>query len=164
MRITKVKYESNKKTGIERLVIAYQEKNKNDGWDDMTLESAEAPRPEFTKRLQDLAPQVVEMCELPEDRQPRIKVRGVSFSYGGEKEVMGAVISASMELLHSVSPLNLVTAHKSSEPYSDGGFDERQILAPKCCMALRELQREAMLFVNGERAQQELKLEKKKKE
>ena len=93
------------------------------------------------------------MCEQPESYLDRIKVRGVSFSYGGDMEVMGATISAGMTLLESNCPLNLNTPHKASESYNEGPADEKQLLSGDCFDRLRTLHTLAERYVRGNRAQ-----------
>lgn len=97
------------------------------------------------------------MCELPDNYLKRITVRGVSFSYGGDAEVMGATISASMKLDYSYQELNINTPHKASAMYSaDTPEDEKQLLSGECIDALERLQDECRAYIGGERAQVKL--------
>jgi len=139
-----------------KVTIAYEKRTKHGVWDEYSFTCSEEPRPELIKVLQDIAPHVIEMRELPETYLSRIKVTGVSFSYGGEKEVMGATIISQMELYDSNCDLNLNTPHKASEPYSDFGADEAQLLSYECVKDLMALCDEIKLYINGERAQQRL--------
>ncbi|MCG8400025.1 MAG: hypothetical protein MJA84_00340 [Firmicutes bacterium] len=151
MRIKKVKI-----TAAGKIMIVY-EKRSQGAWDEYSLSCSEAARPEFYAALGTLAPHVVEMCELPKNYVEKIKVRGVSFSYGGEKEVMGATISASMELRDSYPDLNLNTPHKASEMYSDSPPDEKQLLTDRCTDDLEYVQDECQVYIRGDRAQGTLK-------
>lgn len=148
-RLTKVKV-----TKDDKIHIEYEQKS-GLGWDEYQFTCSEKARPAFYGAL-DLSQYVAELCELPEDYADRIKVRGVSFSYGGEKEVMGATVSAQMKLNKSYCPLNLNTPHKASEPYSEGPADEMQLLPGKLVEALKELYGEALAYIDGERAQGKL--------
>lgn len=151
LRIKKIKI-----TSDNRIQVAYQKRVKN-VWDEYSFTCSDAPRPELYAALKSLAPYVIEMCELPEDYQDRIDVRGVTFSYSGENEVMGATIIAQMELKNSYTKLNLNTPHKASEPYSEVSVpDEMQLLSDDCVKALGELCEEVVLYIEGERAQQSL--------
>jgi len=151
MRIKKIKI-----TKDNKIQIVYEKRGKAD-WDEYSLTCSEAPRPELYKALEALAPHVIEMCELPEDYLPRIDVRGVTFSYSGENEVMGATIIAQMELKNSYTKLNLNTPHKASAPYSEyTPPDEMQLLSDDCIEALEKLCDEVRLYIKGERAQQSL--------
>lgn len=150
-RIGKVKMNKEK-----RVTMEYEEKNMRGQWDQYSFSCSDAPRPEFEQALASLAEHVVTLCELPEDYTHRITVKSVSFSYGGEAEVMGAVISAGMKLENSNQPLNLNTPHKASESYSAGPADENQLLPGKCVKALDRLQDECMRYIMGDRAQMQL--------
>ena len=141
-----------------------QSRDKSEGWDSYTLRTKDEPLPSFEKVFKELAEHAVDLCELPESdiAEGRVEVRSVSFSYGGDKEVMGAVISAVRTLKRSNSPLNLNTPHKPSEPYSDpvdGGSEkltEKSLLDPECVEALKKLCKEADRFLGGHRQQTDL--------
>lgn len=111
-------------------------------------------RPEFYASLAAMAKHVIEMCELPDDYLGRITVRGVSYSYGGKNDTMGATITAAMELEDSYQALNLVTPHKASAMYNpETPDDEKQLLTGDCIDALEHLMAECLLYIEGERAQ-----------
>lgn len=150
MRFQKIRYDKCK------VKIEYElcNKIKND-WDQFSMACSDDPKPEFKVALQALSEDVIKMCELPEDYQKRIMVTGVSFSYGGEGEIMGATIISQMSLNHSNVNLNLNTPPKPSKPYSEGG-DRAQCLSEDCVERLGDLMREAEDYVNGIRAQGEL--------
>lgn len=151
-RIKKVKI-----TNDDKIHIIFEKRAKNrEGWDEYSITCSEQARPEFYIALRGLAGHVAEMCELPEDYANRIQVRGVSFSFGGEKEVMGATITAQMELYNSNCPLNLNTPHKASDSYSDIPADPMQLLTDECVNALYVLSNECDLYIGGERAQGQL--------
>lgn len=148
MRIKKVKLTSDKK-----IAIAYEKESKSGAWDEYSLSCSDRARPEFYAILAALAPFVIEMCELPESYLDRIEVRGVSFSYGGSDEVMGATISAQMRLDNSNCNLNLNTPHKASGSYNDFPADEKQLLSATCIDALGKLCDEVEKYIQGEREQ-----------
>jgi hypothetical protein len=145
-RIKKVKV-----TKEEKISMVY-EKKVGIGWDEYSFACSDQPKPEFSTALKSLAEHVIEMCELPESYLPKIIVHGVSFSYAGENNVMGATISAQMKLDKSNQNLNLNTPHKASEPYSEHA-DEKQLLSYGCVRALLALQKECQAYIKGERAQ-----------
>lgn len=156
MRFQKVKYNKGKVT------IEYEIRNKvKKDWDQFSLACSDDPKPEFRIALQALSYDVIEMCELPEEYEKRILVTGVSFSYGGEAEIMGATIISQMALRKSNVNLNLNSPHKPSEPYSEDG-DRAQCLSEDCVQRLEELMAEATDYVNGIRAQGELFAETQK--
>lgn len=148
MRIKKVKITSEKK-----IAMVYEQENKNGTWDEYSFSCSDQARPEFYEAMRGLAPHVTEMCELPESYLDRIGVRGVSFSYGGEAEVMGATISAQMKLFNSNCDLNLNTPHKASDSYNEGPADDAQLLTEDCITALEKLQEECQYYIAGDRAQ-----------
>lgn len=148
MRIKKVKITSEKK-----IAMVYEQQSKNGFWDEYSFTCSEDARPEFYKAIEKLAEHVIDMCELPDNYLPKIKARGVSYSYGGEAEVMGATISAQMELENSYQNLNINTPYKASDSYNDNPPDEMQILSNECIRDLENLQEECMAYINGDRAQ-----------
>lgn len=151
MRIKKAKVTSDKK-----IMMIYEKETKNHTWDEYQFTCSDMARPEFYSALQVLAKHVIEMCELPDSYLERIEVRGVSFSYSGPDETMGATISAGMRLDNSYVKLNLNTPHKASDSYSDQDPDPMQVLSTECIDALNKLCEEAELYINGDRAQGKL--------
>lgn len=126
--------------------------------DELSLLCAAPAKQSFYDALESLVPFVAEICEQPQTWAQSVEVRGVSFSYGGENEVMGATISALKTLEKSNSPLVINTPHKSSEPYNEGG-DETICLSDEATAALYHLQRETQLYLDGHRAQLSLEFE-----
>ncbi|MCK9326537.1 MAG: hypothetical protein M0P69_13685 [Bacteroidales bacterium] len=153
MRIKKVKL-----TKERKILINYDAQSKNGLWDEYSMTCSEQARPEFYAAMEALGAHVVEMCELPENYLAKIKVKGVSFSYAGEKEgVMGATISAQMELKNSHPDLNLNTPHKAEAMYNENTpDDDKQLLSGDCVEALESLQEECKAYISGDRAQEAL--------
>lgn len=151
MRLKKVKV-----TNENKIHMIYEDQNKKADWDEFSFTCSDQPLPSFHTALQGLAPHVLDICELPAEYLKRIIVRSVSIAYGGEKEVMGASISASMELNNSNCALNLNTPYKASDSYSEGDGDPKQLLSGKCVEALFWLFDECKLYIRGERAQTDL--------
>lgn len=149
MRIRKVKI-----TKENRMSMTYEVMNKRGDWDLYTFVCADTARPEFYVAMASLADHVVEMCELPIDRLEKIKVKGVSFSFGGENDTMGATITAAMELDRSYQDLNINTPHKTVEMYNaDSPIDSMMILSSDCIKALDILIAECEAYIKGDRAQ-----------
>ncbi len=140
--------------GRDKIYLEFEKPNGGD-YDNFIIKSNDKPAPSFHTALQALAQDVIEMCELPVDYRERIVVKGVSFSYGGEKEVMGATLTAIMKLEDSVVPLNLNTPHKAREFYAKDG-DPRQLLDSACARRLDALIIEAEQFVRGVRQQTDM--------
>jgi hypothetical protein len=149
MRFRKIKYAKGKVT------LEYELKNKKNDWDQYSLACSDEPNPEFKEALNALGQDVITLCELPENYITRILVTGVSLSYGGEGETLGATIISQMTLHKSNVALNLNTPHKPIEPYSEGG-DIDQCLSEDYVERLEDLITEAGVYVGGNRAQGEL--------
>lgn len=154
MRFRKIKHDKG------RVHIEYEVNNKG-GWDEFSLNCVDEPKPDFGIALQALGDDIIDICELPDDYRSRIRMTSVSFSYGGDNEVMAATLISQMALNRSNVNLNLNTPHKSSEPYSEGG-DASQCLSEDCIEHLTDLMLEAEDYVNGKRAQGELFEDKEK--
>lgn len=137
--------------GKDRIHLEYEQRNGAD-WDELVFNSADKPAPEFHDALQALIPDVVELCEFPDDYRERMIVKSVSFSYGGEKQVMGATITAQMKLFKSNPPLILNTPHKAEDFYADEG-DPKQLLDEATVRKLEVLMIEAEQFIAGKRQQ-----------
>lgn len=145
IRITKFK-----KTKRDKIKIKY-EVDKGNGTDEFALKSCDDPRPELDQALEDLQSSVCEICELPESDESNITVTGVSFSYMGDENVMGAVITAQKELIHtSNAPLNINTPNLPSEPYNES---VEYTLPEDCVEALLDLTYECKLYIQGTRKQ-----------
>ena len=155
MRFNKIKVTKEGKTHLE-----YQVERDSGALDEVSLICSDEPKPEFNIALNDLAQDVVDLCELPDGYLDRIKVTGVSFSYGGENSVMGATIIAQMTLKKSNICLNLNTPHKAEVFYGKDG-DPKQLLPDDCITRLCDLSREAEDYINGIRAQGNLFGERK---
>ena len=147
-----LRFKKIKMTKEGKIQMEYEVKNQKGGADEFSFSCIEESKSSFIEALHDLNQDVLEMCELPNDYLGRLQVSGVSFSYGGENETMGAVIIASMILQKSNTNLNLNTPHKTEDFYGETG-DERQLLNPTCVSRLNRLVEEAKDYVKGIRAQ-----------
>jgi hypothetical protein len=150
MRFNKIKMTKEGKIQME-----YEVPNSKGGKDEFSFSCSDEPKPSFIKALGDLAQDALSMCELPDDYLNRIRISGVSLSYGGENETMGCVIIAQMILHKSNVVLNLNTPHKIEEFYGETG-DESQLLSEPCTGRIKTLITEAGDYVKGIRAQQNL--------
>lgn len=147
MRIKKVKI-----TKYSQIAMIYESGLANR--DEYSFTCHDQARPEFYEAMEAMKEHVLDLCELPEDYLERITIRGVSFSYGGDNDTMGAVISAAMALENSYQALNIVTPHKASAMYCpDTPDDEKQLLSGECVEALEALQTECEAYIKGDRAQ-----------
>jgi len=162
MRILKVKL----KDGT--LTIEYALPNgqivglKEDRWDEFSVTYKKAnPKPELPVALASLAEDCLELCELKKSFQKHVvTVSGVSFSYGGDKEVMGATITFQVKLATANCPLCLNTPHKASDSYNDDDPLPEQCLKSHTVRKLEELLVQTRAYIMGERGQLELGIDK----
>ena len=138
-----------------RTTIVYLKRNTNDNFDEYSLSCEDAPAPSFDKKLQALAPDLLEICELPGSCGKGLRIQGVKFSYSGENDVMGATITGIRKLQKSNGVLVLNTPHKPSAT-PQGRHEGANVLAFPCVQRLEALIVEAKQYLRGERAQGEL--------
>jgi hypothetical protein len=149
MRFIKIKFDGSK-------VKLEWDIAKKDGEPDLfSLTSADLPAPEFQTALDNLRIHVEEICELPKGYCKDSEIRGVSFSYGGDDEIMGAVITSLKTLNTANSPLTINTPHLPSDDYSSNN-PSALCLSFDCIQALNNLMDCAENYVNGIRLQQNL--------
>ena len=146
MRFRKIKLKDDK------VILVYEKPGIGAEMDEYSVACSDKPLPSFNEAMKGLVCHVREMCELPDTYDKRIEVKGVSLSYAGKNETMGAVITAAMELHNSVNALNLNTPHKTVEFYAYDG-DDKQLLTTGCVDAIETLIEEAQKYLNGEREQ-----------
>ena len=151
MRIRRVKRTDDK------VEVHYEEMNADGGWDELAVKLGAAPAASFEAALAALPAHVVDICELGPGGVERIKVTGVTYSYGGENDVMGASIVVQRSLVCTAAPMCFTTPHKPSAAYTEGG-DDSNCLSGECVDALDVLALEAEKYVKGYRAQTELEL------
>jgi hypothetical protein len=149
MRFIKIKAMTDE--GKDKIYIEYENPN-GSNFDSFVIKSNDKAAPSFYEALQGLGKDVVDMCEFQDSDIALTLVRGVSFSYGGDDDTMGATITATKKLLNSNAPLNINTPHKAEKFYSGSG-DPKQLLDPDCVRRLKVLIEEAAQFVGGVRAQ-----------
>jgi hypothetical protein len=165
MRILKVKL----KEGVLSINYALPNNNENgtdeDKWDEYSCTFKKAcPKPELPACMLGLRVPALALCELARTfKEHQVTVTGVSFSYGGDKEVMGAVITFQIALETANSPLCLNTPHKPSESYTDDDPLPNQCLTWECRKILDELIVQTRAYMMGERGQQQLDLKDAKK-
>jgi len=113
--------------------------------------SAQGPRPEFVKALQAFIGFVIEVLELPESYEVGLKVISVSISEG-ENTGNGLVVTALKEVDAAQGPAVFNTPFIPKVATSE----EAPAFPGSVLRLLAELEREATLFLEGKRAQQDL--------
>lgn len=151
-----LKIKKDKKSG--RVTLEYQKKKADQTLDEFHFSSFDKPLPEFDTALLNLRKYVMQICEYPVDDDfiTRTTVTGVSFSYGGDADVMGATLIAQLVLKDCNAPLNLNTPHLAEDFYSASGGSDKQLMPDKMATDLYKLMTEAERYLYGERAQGEL--------
>lgn len=141
-----------------KIFLIWEREIQSGNYDEYSMQCSDQARPEFYNAMTALNKHVVDMCELPDSYLDRITTKSVSFSYGGDEQVMGATISASMKLENSPAGLNLNTPHKACDSYNPEQpvEDPALLLSEKCVDDLDTLMDEAELYINGDRAQMNL--------
>jgi len=149
VRIRKIKLNKGK------IRIDYEVRNAQGEYDQFSLSCSEEPLPSFHQALQKLRRYVVEICELPDEDEDRIEIKGVSISFAGPDDTMGCVISAQKELENSNAPLNLNTPHKI-EGFYGGAGDPRRLMPGEMLDDLKVLFDECRRYIAGQRKQMTL--------
>lgn len=133
----------------ENVEIAYDELDDR-GTRDIKVNWRHKPNKEFQDAMDALAEHVIDLSEFPDEWLPEIKVRSVSFSYEEENGTIGAVISATRELKHSTSPLNIHTPIKAESPGDvELAGDSKLFLSPQCVNALHVVRDRALDYLDG---------------
>jgi len=137
-----------------KVILVYEQKNREGIWDTYTIESTEAPAPSFNNAIQGMREPLLVETELFGLVDPlHITVGGVSISHASG--IVGLVISGTRSLKRSGAPLVINSPHKPAEPYSEGG-DPDLCLQGETVDALDALITQAELYLEGERAQTDL--------
>jgi len=165
IRFTKIKFIKGKgdEGGGDKVLLEYQRKNPGGAFDNVSEENSDEPKPGFNKCLSELAPFVVQLCELPKTYVGRISVNGVAFCYGGDSDIMSAMILGKMNLQNSKGTITLNTPYKAEKPLSDvaikgAGSD---VLPVEALIVIKKLIVEAKAYMKGERLQVKLELKDK---
>lgn len=153
LRFTKIK--ANK---AEKVTLVYEKFVKDKDWDEYSMTCSERAAPSFYRAIEGLATYLRVICELPAAYLDRVTVTGVSISYAGPQDTMGAVLIGTLRLNNSNCPLNLITPHKSEGPYSGDtdNADPNQLLPQDCATQILKLCAEATEYLNGKRSQMKL--------
>lgn len=148
-RVTRVRHDG------KRTTVIYEVERPDGGdWDEFSMSSCERPSGGFLQALVSLRPHVRIWIDLPPsvwDRFEAVTIRGANFTY--EHSIMGATVTALVHVQTSAAPLVINTPHRTVEHYGKEGIDDH-LIPPKTVTALELLQREAMRYVAGRRAQE----------
>jgi hypothetical protein len=154
--IRKVKIDKKDRIHIE---YQYGTKKKNENWNledmsDVTHACKGKARPQFYMAFTRMIEHIPRILEQPDAFKVGLRVKGVSFSYGGDDLIMGASVSCERTLRSSNSPWYFNTPHKSSMPYSEDG-DETVCYTSDVVETLEDIIEETELYIKGHRAESE---------
>ena len=125
----------------------------NDKVDILTYESDDAPKPELEKVLQELKRHWMDICEVPDDWEDDLTVRGLTV--GDRKGRMGIVISVIRDLKESNTPLSISCPYTQEELMDAEGDNppELSVYPASCGETIKKLQEMAIQYYKGDRAQ-----------
>jgi len=149
-RLRKLSYDGRK-------VLVRWEIPKKGDWEGYELDSPDAPAPSFSTALHALRTHIATICELPEKYCGDLDVRGVTCSYGGDKDTLSVTITALKHVKTANAPLVLNTPNLPAEPYNDSDDDaSTPVLEEATEAAILALAAEAFRYLDGHRAQSDL--------
>ncbi len=144
----------------DRITVMYEgERKDGENWDQFSVSALDKPTKSFLDAFDDLLESALDICLMDEAYGENMSVTGVSFSYGGETEVMGAVITCQKELDTTNAPLILNTPHLPASDYSDNG--DQPTLDALTIKRLEMLGEEGIAYAQGKRVQMELDMDRK---
>lgn len=138
----------------DKIFCSFQIKRSVDEYDQFNFTTVDKPAPGLINQTMLFRKHVLNLCELSEtdDEIHKLEIKSFSFSWSGEKHIMGCTVSATRKLSGSNSPLILNTPHKIEDFHSDNG-DEKQLLPGKLVKDIYELMLHINAFIDGEREQ-----------
>lgn len=126
------------------------------GTDSYTLISAEKARPEFYESMLDLRSHVASLLEINfQGVEDRIRPRVVKFEYGSNDRMM-AIIEADLKCPLALTTVPIKTPKKTEPIDPERDTDESVFMFQATADQLKQIQKEACLFIDGERAQEKL--------
>ncbi|KUG25892.1 hypothetical protein ASZ90_004279 [hydrocarbon metagenome] len=141
----------------DKIFCTFQIKRSEDEYDQYNFTTVDKPAPGLLNQSLLFRKYVLNLCELPESEEEihKLEIKSFSFSWSGEKHIMGCTISASRKLSGSNSPLILNTPHKIEDFHADNG-DTKQLLPRNMVNDIYELMLHINSFIDGEREQLDL--------
>jgi len=143
IRFTRIKFDGS------RVRLEYQVIRPGGGDpDEYSLHCADLPLVAFREAVRALVDDVCVICEFPSSEASKVKVLGCSLTY--KDGVLGAVLTATKDLMTCPAPLILNTPHLPEKPYGDGGG---AVLPANTVRRVRALCVEAERYLDGDREQ-----------
>lgn len=126
------------------------------GKESHTLISAEKARPEFYKAMLDLRSHVASLLEIDfQGMDDRIRPMVVKFNYDSNDR-MSAIIEADLKCPLAMASVRIRTPEKFEPIDSEVDTNEAVFMFASTADQLKKLMKEAILFIDGERAQEKL--------
>ena len=145
MKIEKIKIEKNKCVKIDYII-----QNAIGTYDKCTILSTDSPSPALISSFKDLAINVCEISEFPDEESNRIEVDGLSIKYINDK--LEVKIHAKRTLYDSDSPIEFTTPAKI-ESFGDFKGSVKSVLSAECAENVKKILNNAKKFIAGHRAQ-----------
>jgi hypothetical protein len=143
IRFTKIKFDGT------RMRLEYEVIRRGGGDpDEYSLQCADLPLVDFRNALRALVDDVCVICEFPTSEASKVKVLGCSITY--KDGILGAVLTATKDLMTSPAPLILNTPHLPEKPYGESGGS---MLPANTVRRVRALCVEAQRYLDGDREQ-----------
>lgn len=141
----------------KKIFCSFQIRRNEDNYDKYEFTTIDKPLPSLLNYFLLFRKYVLTLCELPEteDEIRKIDIKSFTFSWSGEKHIMGCTVSAAKMLSNSNSPLTLNTPFKIEEFHSGVG-DDRQLLPRDMVNDIYEFMLHINSFIDGEREQMDL--------
>jgi hypothetical protein len=138
----------------DKILCSFQIKRNVDEYDQYNFTTVDKPAPGLLNQVVLFRKHVLNLCELPETDEEihKLEIKSFSFSWSGEKHIMGCTVCAARKLSASNTPLILNTPHKIEDFHADNG-DEKQLLPGSMVNDIYELMLHINSFIDGEREQ-----------
>lgn len=157
-RVCKVKIGKDS-IGREMVTIKIEQPDQVGDFTAILMECRDIPHPDLRKALENMGDHLIEHCEFPSTWRHDIAVIGVTITH--TNDIQGLVITGKKELKYCNAPLIINSPHYTREPYNEDDDSDMAIFTGECGDHLDTLEKEALAYVDGKRAQLELGLEEK---
>ncbi|MDZ7763236.1 MAG: hypothetical protein U5K00_02255 [Melioribacteraceae bacterium] len=141
----------------DKIFCSFQIKRSEDEYDQFNFTTVDKPAPDLINQAMLFRKHVLNLCELPEKDEEiqKLEIKSFSFSWSGEKHIMGCTVTAARKLSGSNTPLILNTPHKIEDFHAEDG-DSKQLLPADLVNDAYELMLQINAFIDGEREQLDL--------
>lgn len=144
------------KDDLDRIIVTVKIEvpSQNGDMESVVLESKDLPHPDLVSALDAMAEHLLVHAEFPSTWLEQVKI--ISYTVTHTNEVQGLVITGKKELENCNAPLIINTPHFTRESYNEEDDSDIGIFSFECGQHLDVLEREAIAYFEGKRAQLEL--------